>query len=170
MAFRLILTFLLISLYSSAYAQDFEPPLTEWDVPDFQAVWKHSSIIPLERPPELEDRRAYTEAEAAALERAEQALFEEDAQPLDPNRGAPQVDRYLPPRLPWIVEFLAERERDRNPAAEHHQKWMGDSIGRWEGDTLAVETKYFNPWHRFQGSSSHFGGFIGLTHGLHWGW
>lgn len=222
MAFRLILTFLLISLYSSAYAQDFEPPLTEWDVPDFQAVWKHSSIIPLERPPELEDRRAYTEAEAAALERAEQALFEEDAQPLDPNRGAPQVDRYLPPRLPWIVEFLAERERDRNPedadglnndgpegrslgercllafgslagpvmmpliynshlqfiqspgyvtivaemvhdariikitnqrnpAAEHHQKWMGDSIGRWEGDTLAVETKYFNPWHRFQG-------------------
>lgn len=259
MASRLLLTSLFISLCSSTYAQDYEPPLTEWGVPDFQGVWKHSSLIPFERPPELEDRRAYTDAEAAGLERAAQALFEEDAQPLDPNRGAPQVDRNLPPRfnydhfwredatvlptingelrtsaiidptngrmpprLPWIDEFLAERERDRNredanglnndgpegrtlaerclvafgplagpvmmpviynshlhfvqspgyvtiaaemvhdariikitnqrnPAAEHQQKWMGDSIGRWEGDTLVAETKSFNPWHRFQG-------------------
>jgi hypothetical protein len=40
---------------------------------------------------------------------------------------------------------------DRNPAAEQHRKWMGDSIGRWEGDSLIVETKYFNPWHRLRG-------------------
>ena len=28
---------------------------------------------------------------------------------------------------------------------------MGDAIGRWENDTLVVETKYFNNWHRLRG-------------------
>jgi len=39
----------------------------------------------------------------------------------------------------------------RSPAAEVHRKWMGDSIGHWEGDVLVVETKYFNSWHTFRG-------------------
>ena len=28
---------------------------------------------------------------------------------------------------------------------------MGDSIGRWEDDTLVVETKFFNDWHSLRG-------------------
>ncbi|WP_116807477.1 hypothetical protein [Steroidobacter cummioxidans] len=28
---------------------------------------------------------------------------------------------------------------------DHVRKWMGDSIGHWEGDTLVVETTHFNP-------------------------
>jgi len=35
---------------------------------------------------------------------------------------------------------------DHNSAAQPHKKWMGDSIGRWEDDTLVIETKHFNSW------------------------
>jgi hypothetical protein len=40
---------------------------------------------------------------------------------------------------------------NHNPAAQAHRKWMGNSIGRWEGDTLIVETKHFNSWQTLYG-------------------
>ena len=61
---------------------------------------------------------------------------------------------------PGYVTITAEMVHDvriikitdeRNSAGETHRKWMGDSIGHWEGDTLVVETKYFNSWHTLRG-------------------
>lgn len=63
-------------------------------------------------------------------------------------------------QTPGYVVIVAEMVHDariikladeHSPAAAQQRKWMGDSIGRWEGDTLVVETKYFNTWHSFRG-------------------
>jgi hypothetical protein len=35
-------------------------------------------------------------------------------------------------------------------------KWLGDSIGHWDGDTLVVETTNVNPKNRFRGASDKF--------------
>ena len=41
----------------------------------------------------------------------------------------------------------------RSPISENIRQFPGDSRGRWEGDTLVVETTHFNEKTRFQGSS-----------------
>ena len=40
---------------------------------------------------------------------------------------------------------------DRERLPEHVRPWMGDSWGRWEGDTLVVETTNFYPLQTLQG-------------------
>ena len=63
---------------------------------------------------------------------------------------------------PGFVMILVEMNHDarmiriggkRLPKAI--RRWLGDSIGRWEGETLVVETSQFNPGQNFRGSLRH---------------
>jgi len=63
-------------------------------------------------------------------------------------------------QTPSTVVILTEMVHDARVVrmnAEHLppaiRKWMGDSVGRWEGDTLVVDTTNFTDKTRYRGSS-----------------
>jgi hypothetical protein len=65
-------------------------------------------------------------------------------------------------QTPTHVMILVEMNHDARiiPFRTEHappdvRKWLGDSIARWEGDTLVVETTNFTDKTRFRGSSEH---------------
>jgi hypothetical protein len=80
--------------------------------------------------------------------------------------GPPTLPNYFYNNLKQIVQtpdyvmILVEMVHDvriiplnRSHAPPGIRKWMGDSVGRWEGDTLVVETTNFTNKTRFRGSS-----------------
>lgn len=83
------------------------------------------------------------------------------------NSGPPMLpvmynSHYQIVQSPGYVTIVVEMVHDARIiriADEHadiaqiHNKWMGDSIGRWEGDTLVVETRHFNPQQQLRGAA-----------------
>ena len=55
---KISLISLMLVLGNAVTAQEYQIPKTEWGVPDFQGVWKHATVMPLERPVELSEKRA----------------------------------------------------------------------------------------------------------------
>ena len=228
----------------------YKPPRLADGAVDLQGVWTNATATPMERAVELGTRRAFTDAEAAAISKAAIAAVEADAQPSDPDKkieaagSLPPVGNYNlfwtdrgmsvaniggeyrtsmiiepldgrvpplteaaqkrmaatrigrsndgpegralgercllsfgyasgPPMLPVMynsyyqivqspgyVMILVEMVHDARIIRidDKHvpgtvRKWMGDSVGRWEGDTLVVETRNFRPEQNFRGSS-----------------
>ncbi|MCH2169721.1 hypothetical protein MK489_02965 [Myxococcota bacterium] len=64
------------------------------------------------------------------------------------------------PGLVLILVEMNHNVRTIRMNAEHLppqiRPWLGDSVGRWEGDTLVVETTRFNPGQSFRASLRHF--------------
>lgn len=119
---------------------------------------------------------------AAQTRNAEQRSRFRSAGPFDGPEARPLGERCImsfgssagPPMLPLLynnnyqivqtkdtVTILVEMVHDARviringkPLPSTVRKWMGDSVGRYEGDTLVVETTNFNELHTFQGASS----------------
>jgi hypothetical protein len=66
-------------------------PRTEYGHPDMQGFWTNTTQTPIERPVHLGMQRAYTEAEALALEDTARRADQEKALPLDGDRSPPPV-------------------------------------------------------------------------------
>jgi len=64
-----------------------------------------------------------------------------------------------PDRIMILVEMVHDARIVRMNA-EHEPanmtKWLGDSVGHWEGDTLVVDTTNFNEYTRFRGTTEKF--------------
>ena len=83
------------------------------------------------------------------------------------SSGPPMLPNYFynnnyqivqtPDHVMILVEMVHDARIVRMNAKEHLPKhirpWMGDSIGRWDGDTLVVETTNFHPLQIFRGAS-----------------
>ncbi len=68
----------------------WEMPRTEYGHPNLQGVWWFGSRTPLQRPVSLEMKQSYTLEEATEIERRMQQRLDQQAAPLDPDRGAPE--------------------------------------------------------------------------------
>jgi len=237
-----------MTAHSGERAKSYRVPRLADGTPDLQGIWTNATATPMERATSLGERRAFTEAEAAAIGKAARDAVAADAAPSDPNKkieavaALPVVGNYNlfwtdrgmnvamiageyrtsmivepangripplteaahqriastritndgpegrmlgercllsfgyasgPPMLPVMynsyyqivqspgyVMIMVEMVHDARiiRIGDRHgpksvPKWMGDSVGRWEGDTLVVETRNFRPEQNFRGSS-----------------
>jgi hypothetical protein len=83
-------------LSTHAFAGEYRVPRLPDGTPDLQGVWTNATATPMERSPELGERRAFTEEEAAAISKAAVAAVEADAAPSDPNKKIEAISS-LPP-------------------------------------------------------------------------
>ena len=81
---------------AQAFAGDYRAPRLPDGTPDLQGVWTNATATPFERSPELGDRRAFTEQEAAAISKAALAAVAADAAPSDPDKKIEAIES-LPP-------------------------------------------------------------------------
>ena len=63
-----------------------------------------------------------------------------------------QTDAYVMIEIEMVHDARIVRMNSEHPPAEI-RKWLGDSIGKWEGDTLVVDTTNFHPQSGVRGGS-----------------
>jgi hypothetical protein len=126
-------------------------------------------------PPLTEDARKRSAARIAAIRARGGEYDHPEFRPLaercllsfGSSSGPPMLPNYFynnnyqivqtPDHVMILVEMVHDVRVVRLNAKEHLPKhvrpWMGDSLGRWEGDTLVVETTNFHPLQVFRGAS-----------------
>jgi hypothetical protein len=138
-------------------------------VPPFTAAAKQRLSALLSRP-----TSDTTQSNDPGLETAPGAYDDPERRPLGERcllgfgstSGPPVLPNYFYNNLHKIVQtpsavmILTEMVHDARIVRMNQphlpktiRKWMGDSVGRWEGDTLVVDTTNFTEHTRFRGSS-----------------
>ena len=146
----------------------YSPPRTPWGDPDLQAIWSGDSAfgIPLQRPAALGTKADLTDAEFAdkltrderTRRTAENAVgsFRNDNSWL--TRSFRQTSLIVDPPDGRAPALVAGAEARRTPQGAYGngpldgrphvgagvRGYLGDSRGRWEGNTLVIETTNFN--------------------------
>ena len=144
-----------------------DPP--DGRVPPMKAAARQRALASIARP--TSDTQ---ESNDPGLETAPGAYDDPERRPLGERcllgfgstSGPPALPNYFYNNLHQIVQtedqvmILNEMVHDARVVRMNDQhlpntirRWMGDSIGRWEGDTLVVETTNFTDKTRFRGSS-----------------
>jgi hypothetical protein len=123
------------------------PPRTREGRPDFSGVWIGNNDPDPEAPPMLPWAEASVKARIANAGRDHPSGF---CLPSFPFPGGSLAFEFVqtPTRLVTIFEttptyrkvYLDGRDHPKSP----NPSWMGHSIGRWQGDTLVIDTVGFN--------------------------
>lgn len=157
---RSVLVFLLTA--ASLPAQEYKAPRTPWGTPDFSGVWQQNFRDKNGRPVVGLDLADFTEIPYQPWSKAQYEFNQTGkGQAEDPeahclpagvprSTGLPYPLRFM--QSPELIAILLEgnvhsyrlilmnkeHPKDPNPA------WMGHSTGRWDGETLVIDTIGFN--------------------------
>ena len=112
-----------------------------------------------ENDPGLGDPTTYSDPEVRTLsDRCLLGFGSTSGPPILPNYFYNNLHQIV--QTPGYVMILTEMVHDARIVRmnaqhlpSHLRKWMGDSIGRWEGDTLVVDTTNFTEKTRFRGAT-----------------
>src|SRR5688572_10671036 len=82
---------LTLSLGAASFVSANDVPRRPDGRPDLSGNYDTATLTPIQRRPELGDRKTFTPEEAEQMERAIAAWAAADAKPGDPNRSAPSA-------------------------------------------------------------------------------
>jgi hypothetical protein len=120
-------------------------------VPDLEGVWNFATLTPLERPAQLADQEFLSDAEAAAFVRDTMERNNRDR-----RDGGAEVDVARAVNDGWFdrgTSLARVKGRFRTaPMRVVAPRWLGEPRGRWEGNTLVVDSIHFNGINDVRGS------------------
>ena len=169
---RVVVTVLLLTVAWPAFAQDkrYAAPRTPWGHPDLQGVWTSDDArtVPLQRPPELGDRRMLTDEEFAARKQRDDETrgdvklaagtfvgevgtrsLRHTSLVVSPANGrvparTPAADQRMAALAKGVNPLLPRSWEDRSLFERCISRgYLGYSTGRWDGDTLLIESSGF---------------------------
>jgi hypothetical protein len=125
-------------------------PKTPWGKPDLNGVWQRPYTPDIERGV---GSLPYTEWGKAQWDsyHPEEGDYTGSCLPFGHVRSMNSPDPIQIMQTPTHLAFLYEQNSwfkvlpiDGRPTKKKVPTWFGDSVGRWDGDTLVVETSNFN--------------------------